>query len=250
MDVLLRNKTALVTGASGDIGSAVAVTLAQNGARVIATYNKGEERARALQKQAEDGGLKLEVRHLNVGDEYEVNWFFERLASEGTLLDVMINVAGHSDKRIWYSKPQELTSNDWIEVLKVDLIGSFNCSVKAAQMMLKKGGGCIVNFSSAAGVTGHTEGLPYTAAKAALLAITKSLAYVYGPKVRVNAVAPGNIEGGSIKWADAEQVELMKNEASLKRLGKPSEVANAVLFLASDLSSFITGQTILVDGGI
>ena len=115
---------------------------------------------------------------------------------------------------------------------------------------MKEGrGGSIVNFSSSAGVYGHTEGLPYTSAKAALIALTKSLAYLYGPKIRVNAVAPGNIDAGSIKWYTKAGIDALKQEASLKRLGTVREVSNLVLYLVSDFSSFVTGQTILVDGG-
>lgn len=250
MSMLLKNRLAVVTGASGDIGSSVAFLLAQQGAKVIATYNRGSERAKAIQERADSEGLNLRTAHLDVGDEIEVRQFFAETEAEEKTLDMLVNVAGHSDKRVWYSKPEDLTSKDWLDVLKVDLVGSFNCSVQAAKSMVRGSGGSIVNFSSAAGVTGHTEGLPYTAAKAALLTITKSLAYIYGPRVRVNAVAPGNIQGGSIKWAGPEEVRNMENEAALRRLGTTLEVANAVLFLVSDLSSFITGQTLLVDGGI
>jgi 3-oxoacyl-[acyl-carrier protein] reductase len=250
MSLLLKNKLAVVTGASGDIGSSVAFLLAQQGAKVIATYNMGSERAKLIQEKADSQGFDLRTAHLDVGDETGVRRFFAETETRGKALDILVNVAGHSDKRVWYSKPEELTSKDWLEVLNVDLVGSFNCSVQAAKSMMKGSGGSIVNFSSAAGVTGHTEGLPYTAAKAALLTITKSLAYIYGPRVRVNAVAPGNIQGGSIKWAGPEEVKRLESEAALKRLGTTLEVANAVLFLVSDLSSFVTGQTLLVDGGI
>ncbi len=247
---LLKGKLALVTGASGDIGSDIALLFAQEGAKVVATYAKSEDRAKELQKKGKSFGLDIWTKQLDVTQEEKIDLFFKDLDKDQFFPDIIVNTAGHSDRRIWFSKPEELTNDDWVRVYNVDVVGSFRCSVEAAKRMMERRGGCIINFSSAAGVTGHTEGLPYTAAKAALIALTKSLAFIYGPKVRVNAIAPGNIDAGSIKWYNAEQVETMKLEASLRRLGTRREVSTVALFLASDLSSYITGQTILVDGGI
>jgi 3-oxoacyl-[acyl-carrier protein] reductase len=142
----------------------------------------------------------------------------------------------------------ELDSGKWLEVIKVDLLGTFFCCREAAKHMNREAS--IVNFSSAAGVTGHTEGLPYTAAKAALIGLTKSLASILGPRIRVNAVAPGNVDAGSVVWYDEKGRDSMAAESSLKRLGTKREVADLAVFLASEKSSFITGQVVLVDGGI
>jgi Dehydrogenases with different specificities (related to short-chain alcohol dehydrogenases) len=247
MKKLLHGKVCVITGVSGDIGSSVAELFASEGAKVIGTYNKNREKALATVGKAEKQGLSIDIIKVDVSRENDVKRFFERLDR----LDVLVNAAGHSDKRVWFSKPEQIKYKDWIEVLSIDLVGLFSCCREAAKIMLStKAGGSIVNFSSAAGITGHTEGFPYTAAKAGVAALTKSLAYYYGPEIRVNAVAPGNINAGSIRWYDGKGKRLLANESALRRLGRADEVAKAVLFLASDMSSFINGQTILVDGGI
>ncbi len=247
MEALLKGKVCVVTGVSVDIGSSVATLFAREGASVIGTYNRSKEKALSFEKNAQNEGLSIKVIKLDVSSEMQVKNFFESLER----IHILVNAAGHSDKKLWFSKPDQLRYEDWVEVLSTDLIGLFNCCREAAKLMIsKKVRGSIVNFSSAAGITGHTEGFPYTAAKAGVVAITKSLAYYYGPEIRVNAVAPGNIDAGSIKWYDENGKRLLAEEASLRRLGNVDEVAKAVLFLASDMSSFINGQTILVDGGI
>jgi 3-oxoacyl-[acyl-carrier protein] reductase len=247
---LLEGSVAVVTGGSGDIGSDTSFLLAEQGAKVIATYNRNERRAKELKDDALKNDLDIDFRKLDIADEKAIADFFRRLEDERLSPKILVNAAGHADRRVWFSQPSELHTDAWLDVLRVDLVGSFNCCREAARLMLKSGGGSIINFSSAAGVTGHVEGLPYTAAKAGLIALTRSLAYLWGPKVRVNAVAPGNIDAGSINWYSREAIKAMEMESSLKRLGTGREVAKAVLFLASDLSSFITGQTLLVDGGI
>jgi len=247
MKKLLEGKVCIVTGVSGDIGSSVAELFAMEGGKVIGTYNKNREKGLAIAEKAKKQGLSINIVKVDVSRENEVKNFFEKVKR----VDVLVNAAGHSDKRVWFSNPEQIKYEDWIEVLSIDLIGMFSCCREAAKIMLSnKAGGSIVNFSSAAGITGHTEGFPYTAAKAGVAAITKSLAYYYAPQVRVNAVAPGNIDAGSIKWYDENGKRLLANESALRRLGSADEVAKAVLFLASDMSSFINGQTILVDGGI
>jgi 3-oxoacyl-[acyl-carrier protein] reductase len=250
MPGLLNGKTAVVTGGSGDIGSDVSMLLSEEGASVVATYNRGEEAAKKLRNNAHERGLEIEVQRVDVSDDSDVVSFFKRFEGSDKPLNILVNAAGHSNRKVWFSSLDDLKTQDWLDVLKVDLIGTFNCTRAAARLMKLNKGGSIVNFSSAAGVTGHTEGLPYTAAKSAIIALTKSLARLYGPDIRVNAVAPGNIDAGSIKWLNVEQIRQLELESALQRLGKSREVSKAVLFLVSDMSSFITGQTLLVDGGI
>ena len=246
MSGCLSKKLVVVTGGSGDIGREISLLAATEGARVVATYNRGEGRARNLANEAADRGLPIEVRRLDVSSEAEVRSFFGSVSTEIGNVNALINVAGHSDKAVWFSDLDGLDERRWFEVLKVDLLGSFFCCREAARHME---GGSIVNFSSSAGVTGHTEGLPYSAAKAAVIGLTKSLASILGPKIRVNAIAPGNIDAGSIAWYDEAGRRAMEAEAALKRLGTGREVAEMAVFLASDRASFITGQVILVDGG-
>lgn len=244
----LKGRLVVVTGASGDIGTELAMAAARDGAIVVGTYMSSKSRAKGLASRAEKMGLHIEMMRLDVSDEADVKKFFSKLSEKHRKLDALINVAGHSDRRVWFSKLDELNERTWMDVLKVDLLGSFYCCREAAKMMRE--GGSIVNFSSAAGITGHSEGLPYTAAKSAIVGLTKSLAMVLGPKVRVNAVAPGNVEAGSIRWYDEGGRRMLAEEAALRRLGKASEVAEVAIFLASDRSSYVTGQVLLVDGGI
>ncbi|MDG6904328.1 MAG: SDR family oxidoreductase [Nitrososphaerota archaeon] len=245
----LEGKIAVVTGANGDIGSDIVCLLAREGARVIGTYNRDRDKIDHLLKTVQNENLELEFVRLNVADEQSVHSFFSNRFVSDTP-DILVNTAGLSSREVWFRKPSELRAHDWEEVYSVDVIGCFNCIKESAELMNHSAGGCsVVNFSSTAGIYGHTEGLPYTAAKAALIALTKSLAYVYAPKIRINAVAPGNIDAGSIHWYDSAGVASLKAESALGRLGTVREVSNLVLFLASEKSSFITGQTIIVDGG-
>jgi 3-oxoacyl-[acyl-carrier protein] reductase len=244
----LAGKLFVVTGGSGDIGGEIALAAAQDGARVVATYNSGSARAARLKAEAASRKLDVEVLNLDVSDEVAVKAFFERTAARLGPIDALINAAGHSSKETWFASLDELDSGKWLEVIKVDLLGTFFCCREAAKHMNREAS--IVNFSSAAGVTGHTEGLPYTAAKAALIGLTKSLASILGPRIRVNAVAPGNVDAGSVVWYDEKGRDSMAAESSLKRLGTKREVADLAVFLASEKSSFITGQVVLVDGGI
>jgi len=243
----LEGKVVVVTGASGDIGREVALAAAEEGARVVATYNSGNERASKLAEEARSRNLSIRAMKLDVSDERGVKEFFDEVAADQGRIDALVNVAGHSKRETWFSGLDGLDSEKWLAVLRVDLLGTFFCCREAARHMA---GGSIVNFSSAAAVTGHTEGVPYTAAKAAVIGLTKSLAAILGPKVRVNALAPGNIDAGSIAWYDESGRSAMVGEAALKRLGTAREVAQVVVFLASEKASFITGQVLLVDGGI
>jgi 3-oxoacyl-[acyl-carrier protein] reductase len=244
----LAGKLFVVTGGSGDLGGEIAMAAAEEGAKVVATYNTGRARAARLKAEAGSRKLDVEVLHLDVSDEAAVKAFFERTAARLGPIDALINAAGHSNRETWFASLDELDSEKWLGVIKVDLLGSFFCCREAARQM--RNGSSIVNFSSAAGVTGHIEGLPYSAAKAAVIGLTKSLSSILGPRIRVNAVAPGNIDAGSIAWYDQKGRDQMAAEASLKRLGTRREVAEMALFLASGKSSFITGQVVLVDGGI
>jgi 3-oxoacyl-[acyl-carrier protein] reductase len=244
----LEGNLVVVTGASGDIGGAIALAAGEAGATVIGTYNAAADRAARLEAEAAARHLDVHLMKVDISDEGAVKSFFSEVSARHGLIDSLICAAGHSSKRTWFAGMDELSAEKWLEVLKVDVVGSFFCCREASKHM--KEGSSVVFFSSAAGVTGHWEGLPYTAAKAALIGVTKSLAMMLGPKIRVNAVAPGNIDAGSVVWYDEDGRRKMAEESSLKRLGSREEVAQVALFLASKGSSFVSGQVLLVDGGI
>lgn len=245
---LLEDKVVVVTGASGGIGGEVVLLAAEYGAKVVATYHTHKKRAEKLVKLSAEKNTPITVVNLDVTDDDEVKRFFKKLGKTYGQLDALLNVAGHSDRDVWFSALENLDGEKWLDVFKTDLLGSFFCSREASKLM--ENGGSIVNFSSSAAVTGHNVGLPYTVAKAALIGLTKSLAIMLGPKIRVNAVAPGNIDTGSIAWYRNGEKRKMAEEASLKRIGSRREVAETALFLASDRASFITGHILMVDGGI
>ena len=234
----LDGKTALVTGASRGIGAAIARELARAGAAVVIGYRAGQEEAEAL--AGEIGGRAVQA---DVSSAQEA----ARLVEEAGDLDILVNNAGLTRDGLLVRMPDD----DWRTVIETNLSSVFYTCRAACRPMMKKRAGAIVNVSSIVGVHGNWGQTNYGASKAGIIGFTKSLARELGSRgVRANIVAPGYVRTQLTDVLPAEATAAMLENTPLGRLGEPSDVAGAVRFLCSDEASFITGEVLLVDGGL
>jgi 3-oxoacyl-[acyl-carrier protein] reductase len=234
----LEGKTALVTGGSRGIGRAIAVELARAGAQVVVGYNSGA--AEAEEVAAAIGGLAVQADVSSPGDAV-------RLVEEAGDLDILVNNAGVTRDGLLARMPDE----DWREVIETNLSSVFYTCRAVTRPMMKKRAGAIVNLSSIVGLHGNFGQTNYGAAKAGIIGFTKSLARELGSRgVRANVVAPGYVKTRLTDVIPEEGKALMLQNTPLGRLGDPEDVAGAVRFLCSDEASFITGEVLLVDGGL
>jgi len=234
----LEGKTALVTGASRGIGRAIASELAAAGAAVVVGYRSGKEEAESL--AAELGGRAIQA---DVSDAAEAR----RLVEEAGDLDILVNNAGLTRDGLLMRMPDE----DWRTVIETNLSGTFYTCRAAARGMMKKRAGSIVNLTSVVGIHGNPGQTNYAASKAGIIGFTKSLAREMASRgVRANAIAPGYIQTALTDVLPEEVQQLILGNTPLARLGTPEDVAGAVRFLCSDEASFITGEVLLVDGGL
>jgi 3-oxoacyl-[acyl-carrier protein] reductase len=245
--MLLNGKTVLITGASRGIGSGIARVFAQNGANVAFTYSSSEAPALALQEELSKLGVKVKA-YKSDASSYEA---CEKLASEVMSdfdsLDALINNAGITKDNLLMRMSEE----DFDKVIEVNLKSIFNMTKAFQRVFLKQRNGSIINISSIVGVKGNAGQANYAASKAGMIGFTKSIALELGSRnIRANAIAPGFIETEMTDKLDDAVVEQWRAGIPLKRGGTPEDVANACLFFASDLSSYITGQVLLVDGGM
>jgi len=243
----LNDKVALVTGSSRGIGEAIAKAIANEGARVIVNYRTSEAEALAVAEDIRSAGGKVSLARADVAEPLQVDKMFADIKRTYGKLDVLVNCAGVADARIWNANLSEITPQMWSRVLSVDLVGSFLCVQRALSLMTK--GGSIVNIASTPVLVGDTQGLVYACAKAGVYTETKMLARILAPDIRVNCMVLGSIETGWVDWLDKETTKSYKSSIALKRFGKPEEVASVAVFLASDDASYVTGQSIVVDGG-
>lgn len=186
------------------------------------------------------------VSHCDVSNPLSVSAMFEEVARRFGGLDVLVNAAGFSDGEIWRSGVMEITLEMWKQVFAVDTYGTFLCTQGALKLMKH---GSIVNVASTPALAGDSEGLVYASAKGAVVSMTKMLARSLAPNVRVNCMAFGSIDTGWVNWLDKKRLEEYRSAIPMGRLGRPSEAARLALFLASEESSFITGQVVVLDGG-
>jgi 3-oxoacyl-[acyl-carrier protein] reductase len=234
----LEGRTALVTGASRGIGRAIATELAAAGAAVVVGYRSGQEEAEAL--ASELGGRAVQA---DVSTPEEA----ARLVDEAGDLDVLVNNAGLTRDGLL----ARMSDDDWETVLRTNLFSVFYTCRAVARPMMKKRGGAIVNVSSIVGVHGNWGQTNYAASKAGIIGFTKSLAKELGSRnVRANVVAPGYITTALTDVLPEDVTKGMLDQTPLGRLGDPEDVARAVRFLCSDAASFITGEVLLVDGGL
>ena len=242
---------ALVTGASTGIGRSVAIALAKNGYDVAVNYSRSEDQAKTTARQVENAGAKALLCRCDVSDDAGVRAMLAAVEKEFGRLDVLINNAG-TTVDVAPTNFEEMTVEAWNRVFSVNALGVFLVTRAAAPLLKKSPNGCIVNTCSIAGLRPSAQPLPYAASKAAVANLTKTLANALGPQIRVNAVAPGWIEGEWMKKTLAENYEgLMARRAKytpLKRCCTEDDVADSMLSLILH-NRFVTGEIIIVDGG-
>lgn len=241
-------KTAVVTGAASGLGRATALGLARAGASVVAAGLEPEELNATVALIEEDGGNAVAVP-TNVADGAEVQSMATRASEAFGGTDILVNNAAIYPSGPWH----EVAESEWDRVFAVNVRGYFSCAKALRPQMVERGGGSIVNISSITFFMGAEGFLAYVTSKGAVVGFTRALAREAGPEgIRVNCIAPGAFptRAEEIPGRDLEQYErdVLAGQA-IKRRGRPEDIANAVLFFASDQSSFITGQTLLVDGG-
>ncbi|MDG6913791.1 MAG: SDR family oxidoreductase [Nitrososphaerota archaeon] len=245
--MMLKGKRALVTGSSQGIGAEIARLFAREGATVAVNHRGGRSHRDAVLDSIEHAGGNALVVHADVSDKRSVDAMFSKLRREFGGLDILVNAAGLADRRLWNIGLDETTLDMWERVFAVDTFGTFLCVQGAARLM--KRGGSVVNIASIPALVGDTEGLVYASAKGAVVSMTRMLAKMLAPKIRVNCMAFGSIETTWVDWLDKAQKRSYLSAIPMGRFGKPSEAASLALFLASGQSSFITGQVVALDGG-
>lgn len=243
----LKGKRAFVTGSSRGIGAEIAKLFASEGATVVVNYRVSKADAERVVRSIKSAGGRAFAVGGDVSDPNGVAKMFSEARRLLGGLDVLVNNAGLADSSIWAPKLKDTTLQMWQRVFAVDAFGAFLCSQAAVPLMSK--GGSIVNISSTPALSGDVEGLVYASAKGAVLSMTKMLAKMLAPRIRVNCMVFGSFETTWVDWLDAKQLDYYRSGIPLKRLGRPADAASLALFLASDESSFITGQSIVIDGG-
>ncbi|NLJ96295.1 MAG: 3-oxoacyl-[acyl-carrier-protein] reductase [Clostridiales bacterium] len=244
---MLKEKVALVTGASRGIGREIALTLASYGATIVINYNGSKEKAEEVYDKITNNNGKARLYKADVSDFEAVKQMVSDIKDEFGRLDILVNNAGITKDNLILRMSEE----EFDKVIDINLKGTFNCLRHVSPLMLKQRYGRIINISSIVGIHGNTGQLNYSASKAGVIGMTKSLAKELGSRgITVNAVAPGYINTDMTEGLKEQWKDLIKEQIPLKRFGETTDVAQTVAFLASDYSSYITGQTIQVDGGL
>lgn len=244
---LLDAKVAVITGATRGIGKSIALTFAQQGAHVAFTYASSDEKARQLEEELKAFGVNAKGYKSNAADYAAAQELIDDVVKTFGTVDILINNAGITRDTLLMRMSEE----QWDEVIDTNLKSVFNMTKAVLRTMLKNRAGSIINMSSVVGVKGNAGQANYSASKAGILGFTKSTALELGSRnIRCNAIAPGFIETEMTGALDEATVQQWRESIPLKRGGTPEDVANLCLFLGSDLSSYITGQTINIDGGM
>lgn len=245
---LLENKVAIVTGGSRGIGEAIAVKLAEQGATIAFTFVSSEEKARALETKLQGLGVKAKGWKSNAGNFKECESFVNDVIKEFGNVDVCVNNAGISKDNLLL----RMTPEQWDEVMEINLKSVFNMTKQVIRPMMKARKGSIINMSSIIGMRGNAGQSSYAASKAGIIGFTKSMAHELGSRnIRCNAIAPGFIETDMTHYLkDGDAAKTFMEKIPLGRFGKAEEIADTTLFLASDMSAYITGQVISVCGGL
>ena len=244
---LLEGKNAIITGASRGIGKGIAEVFAKHGANIAFTYNASSESALALEKELQDTGVKAKAYQSNAANYQEAQDLVEAVLTDFDSIDILINNAGITKDNLL----MRMQEADFDKVIEVNLKSVFNMVKAVQKTMLRQRKGSIINMSSVVGIKGNAGQTNYAASKAGIIGFSKSVALELGSRnIRSNVVAPGFIETEMTEKLDPKTVESWRNGIPLKRGGTPEDIANTCVFLASDMSAYITGQVLNVDGGM
>ena len=245
--MLIDGKKALVTGGSRGIGSGIVKTFLRNGASVYYVSRKPGHHLKEYKEIAAENGVEVIYKEGNVADEETISATVNEILEESGGIDILVNNAGIAKDGL----VMRMSAEDWQDVININLTSAFYISKAVSRSMIKRRTGAIVNVTSIVGLVGNAGQSNYAASKAGLIGFTKSLAReIAGRNVRVNAVAPGYIQTEMTDKLSDEQQEGLKAQIPMGRVGEPEDVANVVLFLASDLAGYVTGQVVRISGGM
>lgn len=244
---LLQGKVALITGGSRGIGAAIAKKYAEEGANVAFTYLSSEDKANAVAKELEEIGVQAKAYRSDAADYQQAEELIKTVLADFGKIDILINNAGVTRDTLMLRMSEE----QWNTVIRTNLNSVFNLTKHCLRPMMKNRGGSIIHMSSIVGITGNAGQANYAASKAGIVGFSKSIAKEMGARnIRSNVIAPGFIETDMTHELDEKTKEAYLASIPLRRLGKAEEIANACLYLGSDLSSYVTGQTLSVCGGL
>lgn len=243
----LTGKTAIITGASRGIGAAIARRFAEQGANIVVNYSGSQEKAEAVVREIEQTGAKAIAVKANVADAAEVKVMIDAAMEQFGSIDILVNNAGITRDNLM----MRMKEDEWDDVINTNLKGVFLCTKAVTRQMMKQRHGRIVNIASIVGVMGNAGQANYVAAKAGVIGLTKTTARELASRgITANAVAPGFITTDMTEKLGEDVQKSMLSQIPLARFGAPEDVANAALFLASDEASYVTGQTLNLDGGM
>jgi 3-oxoacyl-[acyl-carrier protein] reductase len=244
---LLENKTAIITGATRGIGRGIALEFANQGANVAFTYSSSVDAANALESELKALGVSAKGYQSNAADFDAAQELAKNVLAEFGTIDILVNNAGITKDNLL----MRISEDDFDKVIKINLKSVFNLTKAVIRPMMKQRKGSIINMSSVVGLKGNAGQTNYAASKSGIIGFSKSVALELGSRnVRSNVVAPGFIETEMTAKLDETVVQGWRDSIPLKRGGQPKDIANACVFLASDMSAYITGQTLSVDGGM
>ena len=244
---LLQGKTAIVTGATRGIGKGIAIEFANQGANVLFTYSSSEKLAKELEHKFKDSDVIVKGYKSDASSFDESVILIDKILKDFTEINILVNNAGITRDNLL----MRMTEDDFDKVIEVNLKSVFNMTKAVQRTMLKQRSGSIINMSSVVGVKGNAGQSNYAASKAGIIGFSKSIALELGSRnIRCNVIAPGFIETEMTEVLDEKVVEEWRNSIPLKRGGNPKDIAGTCIWLASDLSSYVTGQTIHVNGGL
>ena len=244
---LLESKVAIITGGSRGIGKSICESFAQNGCNVAFTYNNSKESAESLAKELNGSGIKAKAYKSDASNFDDAIKLVEDVLDDFGKIDILVNNAGIKKDNLL----MRMEKSDFDSVINTNLSSVFNLTKASIKTFLKQRNGSIINISSVVGVKGNAGQSNYSASKAGIIGFSKSIALELGSRnIRSNVIAPGFIETDMTNSLSEDVINSWKESIPLKRGGNPSDVGNACVFLASDLSSYITGQTLHVDGGM